>query len=203
MSDSQVLNSETLDESNLGKQFIAYVDTIMNALGITDDVMKKKIEEEMRNFDKKSKYKIISDSELQTNVKRLIDADEKLQKLVNEEGILHSFYTKNIENKQAWDESMEQVARLQGLIILRKISHNDCDGLIKSLLGAFDTKLQAVNELLSSDLKADKDGKQTTSPVQDKPLSDQDQDQQFGGSDYLVKYLKYKNKYLKLLKNNM
>jgi hypothetical protein len=124
---------------------------------------------------------------LKTNVNKLIDADEKLQKLVNEEGILHSFYTKNTENKQAWDDSMKQVARLQGLIILRKISNNDCDGLIKSLLDAFDTKLQAVNELLSSDLRANKDGKQVGG----------------SGNDYLVKYLKYKNKYLKLLKNNM
>jgi hypothetical protein len=183
MSESQVLNTTSLDDSNLGKQFMAYVETIITALGITDENMKQKIEEEMSIFDEKSKYKIISDIALKENVKLLLDADEKLHNLVKEGGILHSFYDKR-DNKEVWEKSMEQVARLQGLIILRKISHNDCDGLIKSLLGAFDTKLKAVNTILESDLN---------------------HKEQAGGSgnDYLVKYLKYKNKYLKLLKNNM
>lgn len=181
-SPSQVQNLSTLDESNLGEQFMKYIDNIINALGITDINIKQRIEEEMKKFDQKSKYKIISDSALKTNVSKLLKADEELNKLVKTGGILQSFYSKNTNNKTAWENSMEQVARLQGLIILRKISQNDCDGLIKNLLGAFDTKLKAVNTVLESDLRS-----------------------QAGGSDndYLVKYLKYKNKYLKLLKNNM
>lgn len=180
-SPSQVLNLSTLDESNLGEQFMKYIDNIITALGITDTNIKQRIEEEMKKFDQKSKYKIISDSALKKNVSQLLRADEELNKLVRTNGTLRSFYDKQ-ENKKAWENSMEHVARLQGLIILRKISQNDCDGLIKNLLGAFDTKLKAVNTVLESDLKS-----------------------QAGGSDndYLVKYLKYKNKYLKLLKNNM
>jgi hypothetical protein len=175
-------NKNALDSTNLGKKFIEYIDEIITALGITDTSIKQKIKKDMENFDQKSKYKIISDVELQKNVKLLLKADNELNNLVKAGGILESFYIKKDENKKAWENSMEQVARLQGLIILRKISQNDCDGLIKSLLGAFNTKLKAVNTVLDSDLKS-----------------------QAGGSDndYLVKYLKYKNKYLKLLKNNM
>lgn len=181
MSNSPI-KKDALDSNSLGKEFLKYIDDIIKALGITDPNIKDKIKNEMVNFDDKSKYKIISDTELNLNVKKLIDADNKLNNLVKAGGILHPFYIKKNENKTAWENSMEQVARLQGLIILRKISQNNCDGLIKNLLGAFDTKLKAVNTVLESDLKS-----------------------QAGGSDndYLVKYLKYKNKYLKLLKNNM
>jgi hypothetical protein len=180
-SPNQGKNQSTLDSTNLWKQFIEYIDEIITALGITDTSIKQKIKKDMEIFDQKSKYKIISDSALQKNVVKLLEADRKLNDLVKTGGILKTFYDKQ-ENKDAWDNSMKQVARLQGLIILRKISQNDCDGLIKNLLGAFDTKLKAVNTVLESDLKS-----------------------QAGGSDndYLVKYLKYKNKYLKLLKNNM
>ena len=180
-----VSGTNSLDSSNLGFKFVAYINNIITALGITDENMKMRIEDDMKKFDEKSKYKIISDTKLKDNINQLLIADNKLHDLVNNGGILNSFYTKNGENKQKWDSAMEQVARLQGLIILRKISYNDCDGLIKTLLGAFNNKLAVVNNLLASDLES----KKTL----------------IGGSDndYLVKYLKYKNKYLKLLKNNM
>jgi len=182
--DNQGLNTNTLDDLNLGMVFMEYVNTIITALGITNNEMKEGIIKKMSDFDQKSKYKIISDGKLKEYVQNLLEADKQLHDLVKEEGVLHSFYSKSDKNKKTWEESMEQVARLQGLIILRKISHNDCDGLIKSLLGAFDTKLKAVNTILESDLNH--------------------KDQAGGsGNDYLVKYLKYKNKYLKLLKNNM
>jgi hypothetical protein len=81
-SPSQVLNLSTLDESNLGEQFMRYIDNIITALGITDTNIKQRIEEEMKKFDQKSKYKIISDSALKKNVTKLIEADNKLNNLV-------------------------------------------------------------------------------------------------------------------------
>tara|TARA_B110000971_G_C19987118_1_gene490133 strand:- start:424 stop:945 length:522 start_codon:yes stop_codon:yes gene_type:complete len=172
--------SEPLDGNNLGQTFLAYVEQIIVTLGI-DEPIRQQIIDMMTTLDDKSKYKIISDTGLKTNVDQLLEADKTLNDLVRN-GVLKTFYEKGGDNKVAWDDAMSQVARLQGLIILRKISQNDCDSLIKTLLGAFNQKLQAVNTVLTSDLNS-----------------------QAGGADnnYLVKYLKYKNKYLKLLKNNM
>jgi hypothetical protein len=193
--------------TQLGDEFTKYVAKIISNLGI-EGANAAEIVNKMNIFNDAAKFKIINDSELKEHLNALEKADQGLKKLVLDNGELNDFYNNGRQgNKEAWDESMKQIAILQGLIILRKISQNDCDGLIKNLLKSFDTKLKAVNELLSSDLIADKDGKQTTSPVKDTTSQDPDTTSQgqglVGGSDYLVKYLKYKNKYLKLLKNNM
>jgi hypothetical protein len=190
--------------TQLGDDFTKYVAKIISNLGIVGD-NETEITKQMESLNNASKFKIINDTKLRAHLEALETADKQLHALVNNGGELHNFYNGVSGNKEAWDESMKQIAILQGLIILRKISQNDCDGLIKNLLKSFDTKLKAVNELLSSDLKADKDGKQTTSPDQNttSPVKDTTLEGQNGGSDYLVKYLKYKNKYLKLLKNNM
>jgi len=202
--------------TQLGDEFTKYVAKIISNLGIEGENATE-IAAKMQSFNDAAKFKIINDSELKKHLNALEEADQGLKKLVLDNGELNDFYTNGRQgNKEAWDKSMKQIALLQGLIILRKISQNDCDGLIKNLLKSFDTKLTAVNELLSSDLKADKDGKQTTSPVKDtnspvkdtnspvKDTTSQDQDQgQAGGSDYLVKYLKYKNKYLTLKEYNI
>lgn len=183
--------------TQLGEEFTKYVAKIISNLGIEGDYADQ-IKNQMGALNEASKFKIINDTELRKHLEALEKADKELHALVNNDGVLHNFYTNGVsDNKKAWDESMKQIAILQGLIILRKISQNDCDGLIRNLLKSFDTKLSAVNQLLSSDLKADKDGKHVDS-------TDNGQDQEGGsGNDYLVKYLKYKNKYLKLLKNNM
>jgi hypothetical protein len=185
--------------TQLGEEFLKYVGKIISNLGIEGEYAEQ-ITKQMVALNDASKFKIINDTELRKHLEALETADKELHALVNNDGVLHNFYTNGVsDNKKAWDESMKQIAILQGLIILRKISQNDCDGLIRNLLKSFDTKLTAVNELLSSDLKADKDGKHV-----DSPTTDNGQDQEGGsGNDYLVKYLKYKNKYLKLLKNNM
>ena len=201
-----------IDAKNLGEDFIKFINKILTSLNIESPI-KDDVINEMKELDDNSKYVIINDEKLQDNVKVLIEADKKLYSLIKEGGPLFE-YTDKI--KDEWDKSMKQIARLQGLIILRKISENNCDSIIKSLLDGFNNKLSAVNQILSSDLKAPnkKSSKiQTKSETLRSETSDSENNQQetnllktqlIGGTDeYYTKYLKYKNKYLYLKKNNM
>jgi hypothetical protein len=196
-----------IDTKNLGEDFIEFINKILTSLNIESPI-KDDVINEMKELDDNSKYVIINDEKLQENVKTLIEADKKLYSLIKEGGPLFE-YTEKI--KDEWDKSMKQIARLQGLIILRKISENNCDSIIKSLLDGFNNKLSAVNQILSSDLKAPnkKSSKiQTKSETSKSENNEREtnelKDTLIGGTDeYYTKYLKYKNKYLYLKKNNM
>jgi hypothetical protein len=187
MTDNNIMSENTTSENTTSikmvnnQQFMEYVSDIIKALGISDNTLKTDIESKMQELNTNTKLKIINNNQLQTQVENLLAADTKLHELVKNDGILNIFY-KTPENKQQWDNTMAEVARLQGLIVLRKISETNCDGIIKTLLGAFDTKLKAVNDLLSADLKH--------------------KDQTGGDDIFKVKYEKYKMKYL-TLKNKL
>jgi hypothetical protein len=182
MSETQLINSSSLDMINLGQEFIVYINSILTALNINSDSnLADKILHEMRVLDDKAKYKIISDAALKDNVSKLLEADRNLINVFTSSTIQNRIKNKD-DVKKEWNTTMGNFAKLQGLIILRKISENDCDGLIKSLLGAFNKKLEAVNQVLASDLTHDQAG---------------------GTNNNYLKYLKYKNKYLRLRKNNI
>ena len=83
--------------------------------------------------------------------------------------------------KLSWDKTISTLGKLQGLVILKKISSNDCKPVIETLLAAIDKKISVVNEILEQNIT------------------------QTGGNNintFKNKYLKYKMKYLNL-KNNM
>ena len=184
-------DTTSLNQANLGSEFIVYIDSILKALNINEDrEITNKIVEEMKSFNDNAKYKIINDTLLHNNVAKLIEADTNLNDVFNRSDIQNRIKDKD-GVKTEWQKTMSQIARLQGLIILRKISENDCDGLIKSLLGAFNQKLEAVNQVLASDLK------------QSGQASDNNRIQTGGTNNNYLKYLKYKNKYLRLRKNNI
>jgi len=169
----------------LNIEFTEYLEKIINALGIPsnqvegEENLQDSIKNEMKKLNTEAKLQIINNTVLAEQVNKLLEADDKLHSLIKEGGELHTFYGRN---QKEWNNTMSEVARLQGLIVLRKISETDCDGIIKTLLGAFDTKLKAVNDLLSADLKH--------------------KDQTGGDDMFKVKYEKYKMKYL-TLKNKL
>jgi hypothetical protein len=97
-------------------------------------------------------------------------------------------YRNDKDMKNLWDETMGQLAKLQGLIIIKKISQvkstGDCQPLVKGLLSAVKQKMDAVNNILENNIQSDT--------------------VQVGGDSseyYKEKYLKYKIKYFNL-KNN-
>jgi hypothetical protein len=161
-----------------------FINDIIQKLGIPN-VFASTIIIEMRKLNNKAKLKIINHEGLNLSIDALKEADDNLGKLIDN-GPLTEYY-KGEYNQKLWNNTMTEVARLQGLILLRKISETNCDGVIQALLGAFDAKLKAVNNILASDL--------TKSPTQ------------IGGSNdamFKSKYEKYKMKYLNLKnKNNM
>jgi transcription initiation factor TFIIIB Brf1 subunit/transcription initiation factor TFIIB len=106
---------------------------------------------------------------------QLLEQDKQLQTLFDTGAL--SLYKNSIQNE--WNAMTKQLAELQGLIILKKVHKNDCDGVIKQLLAAITGKLSVVNDIIKNELS------------------------QAGGNNdlmYKSKYLKYKTKYLNLMK---
>ena len=188
------------------------MERILNALDIVDPT-KADILTEIKTYSDNLKFKLINYTEFNNHLDEMVRADEALSKLLKENADLQDYYTKGLI-KAEWDKTMLELAKLQGLIILRKVTQKDCDGLIKSLLNAFNLKINAVNNILSSDLKDNSTPAPAPTPDPN-PTSDPNSTPasapvvpfmtMMGGSNdehYRLKYLKYKGKYLNLLKNN-
>ena len=169
-----------VDKSDINSQSTTFegdfennISTIISALGIANDVGKQIISG-LKTYATQDKTKIINNINLY--LPKLLEADRDLNNLFTEGALLP--YKSLIQDE--WTKMITQLAELQGLIILKKVHKNDCDGVIKQLLAAITAKLSVVNEIVKAELN-----------------------NQTGGSDdtmYKTKYLKYKTKYLNLMK---
>lgn len=175
---------------------------ILAALKI-DSNQQDQILSEMKTYSTDLKLRIINYSKFDEHLDEMLNADRELANLMANNQELKSYYDKNLI-KDEWDKSMQELAKLQGLIILRKVAQQDCDGLIKALLNAFNVKISAVNNILSSDLKDKGTSPKPPSPTNLPEITENLKNQEGGGNDdkYRAKYLKYKAKYLNLVKNN-
>jgi hypothetical protein len=153
-------------------QFQDKMNRIISSLGINESVGNEIING-LKTFATKDKTAIINN--VGNYFKQLLDQDEQLQKLFNAGALAP--YQESIKNE--WNAMTKQLAELQGLIILKKVHKNDCDGVIKQLLAAITGKLSVVNDIIKNELS------------------------QAGGNNdlmYKSKYIKYKTKYLNLMK---
>ena len=161
--------------SSFKSTFNNKMDTILNAIGINNRELRTKILTELDKYTIENKIKIIDN--VNDAIQKLENADKQLKRTIDSQ-LNKPIFTANVERMK------EELAELQGLIILKKINENDCDGVINSLIGAITNKLAVVNDLLKTNLS-----------------------EQTGGSldelKYKSKYLKYKSKYLNLIKNYM
>jgi hypothetical protein len=188
--------------ASLDEQVTKIMERILTALDIKDptrgDVLK-----EIVNYTADKKIKLLNYTQFEEHLDKMIKADSDLHDLLKNNEELSDYYNRDLI-KVEWDKSMEELAKLQGLIILRKVVQKDCDSLIKSILNAFNLKITAVNNILSSDLSANKSSEPSetklASPavIPSVPLVGGNVDEAL----YKAKYLKYKAKYLNLIKNN-
>jgi hypothetical protein len=158
--------------------FSDYIRTILSTLGIDNTTGTNILNEMEQKFDDKNKYELVNNSQIQTSIQKLITSDQEINNLIQPGGELF-IYKDAI--KSTWDRTIATLGKLQGLVILKKISSNDCKPVIESLLAAIDKKISVVNEILEQNIT------------------------QTGGNNintFKNKYLKYKMKYLNL-KNNM
>ena len=168
------------------KLFSEYINTILDALNITNP-KKEEIIKIFNDLNDADKNKIIENKDLTNQLANLLEKDEEITKFKNNESFqIPEYYEGKGEAegkfKEAWDTTMEELGKLQGYIILRKITKADCSKPLQVLLNSVSEKLKAVNDLEASRLAP-----------------------QVGGGDNLglVKFLINKNKYLKMIKNNM
>ena len=164
------VNNET--SSNLDdNEFNDKINDIMNAIGIKDEDIRKKIHLSLANFKDSEKFKLINNIDMNTQYQSLIEKDNELKNLFDK--TFNDNTKDNSEIKDNWDKMISELAELQGLIILKKVK-KDCNSTINALLKALSGKLSIINDLLKSELNT-----------------------QIGGS---INNLQYKTKYLKLSK---
>jgi len=151
--------------------YSAHIEELGNALGL-DIGIQTELKTKLNTFNDSEKYKIMD----KTNglVTKLKEADTALKSLF--ENTEFKSYKIAIESNLI--NMNKELLELQILSLIQK--KGDCTQVINGLLGALNTKIAGVNEILKANLN------------------------QAGGTNndiYMNKYLKYKNKYLSLKKN--
>lgn len=169
-------------QSQYEQDFTNFVIRLGKALSL-DEPKQEKLKAVLVNFSNGDKYKLIS--EIDKYVINLEEIDKQLIGLKT--GILEP-YMGAIENN--WNSMNEQLAQLQILSLIQR--KENCEEVIKELLGILSKKIATVNDILKNNLGQ---------PISQSSV--QANQEQAGGSNndkYMNKYLKYKNKYLSLKK---
>jgi hypothetical protein len=132
-----------------------YLNVILSTLNITEQTIIDEIKKPFEKYATEA-YQILSNDSLQEQIKTLLNADSELQILVKDGGELKQYYDSDDgELKQNWDNTMHSLARLQGLIIVRKAakeSTKGCVPIINKLVVALANKIDASNKLLELEL---------------------------------------------------
>ena len=129
------------------KNLDEYLHLILDALKITDVDMINRIKKPFED-NKAEAYRLLSDPTVITKITSLLEADVVLNNLVSDTGELHEYYS---DIKDNWNNTMESLATLQGLIIIRK-TKKGCGPTIEKLILALAQKIDASNSLLELEL---------------------------------------------------
>lgn len=143
-----IRSGDTNTEITTFKQFIM---TALDRLGITDgpESLKTRIVAQFDKYDNSIFFEIIQRTNITTQIESLLVADDKLTSLLDDPEL------KNIlENNSRWKLTMQHLARLQGLILLKRVS-KDCGTALEKLINALNDKLTAVNTLLEEEITND------------------------------------------------
>lgn len=170
-------------QSQYEQDFTNFVIRLGKALSL-DEPKQEKLKALLVNFSNGDKYKLTS--EIDKYVINLEEIDKQLIGLKT--GILAP-YMSAIENN--WNSMNEQLAQLQILSLIQR--KENCEEVIKELLGILSKKIATVNDILRNNLGQPNSESNTQAITQ----------AQAGGSNndkYMNKYLKYKNKYLSFKK---
>jgi hypothetical protein len=140
-------SAENMVQTNTLPNFDTFMDEILKILEI-DSTRRDAILEHLKKFTTSDKIKIIEN--LDTVKEKLFYADRQLINLYNSDTLMK--YRANIQTE--WNKMTSELAKLQGLIILKKAEKEDCNGVINSLLSAITTKISTVNEIVESNLRS-------------------------------------------------
>ena len=193
-------------------KFLGYVNNLGTALGLNENEINK-LKSFLEQFSDTDKFKLVNNTD--ETVKKLVTIDQKISSLVS--GELKPYMA---SIRDSWNQMNLNLAELQVLSLIQR--KENCDELINELLRFLTIKVSNVNEIVktnllkkSSDTPAKKSDKELLSKVVSQtsttaalnPVKQPTQNiqsvstNQSTNSKYLMKYLKYKNKYLSLKKN--
>lgn len=169
-----------------GRSFKDFIEKVLKeGLGLADIDVMNIYDQMMVKFDDNAKFQIMGDVKLNN----LISNDIEIRKLGEQGGPLFEILQNDEDLKNKWNTFKLNIAKLQGLVILRHVEKgSNCGPIIKTLIDAFSDKINTVNLILEENL---------ANPIVKS---------QTGGSTdkYRQKYWKYRFKYelLKKRKEN-
>ena len=137
-----IINNEEI------KNIDEYLNLILKTLNITNESVILAIKKPFEVYNAEA-YRLLSNRDINDKISTLLKADEELNKLVIKDGELHEYYQGIEEN---WKKTMESLAKLQGLIIIRKTAKG-CGPTINKLILALANKIDASNNLLELELE--------------------------------------------------
>ena len=126
-------------------KFDDYLDKILDLLKIKESNKNNLIE--FFNKYKNETYRLLESKEAE--ITALLNADEALQTLLTNDNLKHYFTKKEIQT--AWEGTMNELAKLQGLIIIRK-TKKGCESTMDTIINALNTKIEVANNLLEAEL---------------------------------------------------
>ena len=118
---------------------------IFDALNITEE-RQDDINAKLNDYRPSDKIEIVENVEQYLPI--LLDADIRLAELI-EGGPLTPYRQEIIEQ---WYDMIDQLAELQGLLLLKKVNKNNCVEVIKHLSQAVSNKVQVVNQIIKNEI---------------------------------------------------
>jgi len=137
------------NSNTVTRDFLYFITQIFDSIGIQGH-QKAQLIDELRKYNQNEQYLFLNNQELNTLFSRLLEADVLLNGLISEGGVLKP-YMDTIGN--SWNNTIQQLGKLQALSILKKINKDDCGPVVDALLGALNQKIGIVNNLIESNLQ--------------------------------------------------
>ena len=135
--------------------FKNFIKKALDSLGIIDtesDQLQTKILNEFDKYNDSTIYQIIQKEGLERKIKNLLEYDNKIKDLLIDPELAPILNSESVRGN--WDKTMSSLARLQGLILLRKVTKN-CETGIGKIIDAMENKLSAINNILEEELKGE------------------------------------------------
>jgi hypothetical protein len=188
--------------------FNQFVQRLGNALGL-DRQQQQDLNNTLNRFSDADRFRLVQN--IDTHIRNLEQADNRLRDLI-ENGPLAP-YRQSIE--QSWNMMNQELVELQILSLIQR--NEDCSQVIQALLDVLNNKIRNVNQILKNNLEPQQvrqDGQigevrqgnrinlrdAANLVMDDQRRQRQGQGFRGGSNDYMLKYLKYKNKYISLKK---
>jgi hypothetical protein len=144
------MESSSSASSNASRNFLSYVNQIFDSIGIQSGETRNRLIEGLNKYNDNNKYLFLNNEELKRSFGNLLEADNRLNKLMVEGGVLYQYREKI---GSLWGETINQLGKLQALAILQKINESDCSPVVDALLQALNQKIGIVNNLIESNLQ--------------------------------------------------